>query len=194
MGIQWLREVKGVAQGHTATKQNCWGCRARHFNVRDQPKPKLATLGPCSLRTSLGSNSPVLGEKHMGRSSRVLKGSKVTTTPSPSRRGGDSCTQLRLQKGKVMGEKAAIVCCPEWGQGAALPGHSALPRPPPRLRKPCSGGGASSLSCLIRIQDIQQWALLRAGQVCDEGNPEQLEGNPQAWGVSVPIKVPRIRS
>lgn len=33
--------------------------------------------------------------------------------------------------------------------------------------------GLALLSCLIRIQDIQQWALLRAGQVCDEGNPEQ---------------------
>lgn len=37
--------------------------------------------------------------------------------------GGDNCTGLRLQKGKVMREKAAIVCCPEWGQGVALPGH-----------------------------------------------------------------------
>lgn len=72
----------------------------------------------------------------MGRSSRVIMGNRDATTPSPSGEG----EELRLQKGKVMGEKAAIVCCPESGEGAARPGHCALPRPPPKLRKPCSGG------------------------------------------------------
>lgn len=116
-----------------------------------EPWESLSTLPEVSFA------SKQRDQRRVGAPGVLLKGSRDASHPRPLRgRGGDSCKQLRLQKGH--GEKAAIVCGGRVGAGRRSPRTlcSAQPPPPPAcLRKPHPGGLGGGLAlCLAPSTQI----------------------------------------
>lgn len=101
-----------------------------------EPWESLSTLPEVSFA------SKQRDQRRVGAPGVLLKGSRDASHPRPLRgRGGDSCKQLRLQKGH--GEKAAIVCGGRVGAGRRSPRTlcSAQPPPPPPVSgSPILGG------------------------------------------------------
>lgn len=69
-------------------------------------------------------------------------------TPGPLREGEETAAYSSGCR-KVMGRKQPLCVAGEWGQGATLPGLSALPSPLPVSEAPSwgVGWGAGSLPC-----------------------------------------------
>lgn len=138
---QWLREIRVLAQGHKASEWGCWDVDPA------QDARNRALFTPTALLLFLplrkkpqvgkgpGGHSPLLGEKQTletrrgGQDRVLLRGRGDVAHPRPLGRGEETAA-YSSGCGKVTGEKAAIVCLQEWGQGTSLPGHCALPRPP----------------------------------------------------------------
>lgn len=116
-----------------------------------EPWESLSTLPEVSFA------SKQRDQRRVGAPGVLLKGSRDASHPRPLRgRGGDSCKQLRLQKGH--GEKAAIVCGGRVGAGRRSPRtlcSAQPPPPPPCLRKPHPGGLGGGLAlCLAPSTQI----------------------------------------
>lgn len=109
------------------------------------------------------------GQERVGSPGVLFKGRGDATHPGPlGKGGGDSCIQLRLWKGHG-GESSHCVPQESGGQGASLPGHCALPRPPaPISGSPVFfGGGSEGLALCMpgSAQGVQRWAWAPQGRV-----------------------------
>ena len=125
----------------------------------------------------------------MGAPGVLLKGSRDASHPRPlAGGGGDSCIQLRLQKGH--GEKAAIVCGRRVGAGSHSPRTLRSAQPPARLRSPILGGWVggwlSALPLVLKLSTVvptgggDRLGVMRASLSRRQFSGPSLRGRPSA--------------
>lgn len=139
-----------------------------------EPWESLSTLPEVSFA------SKQRDRRRVGAPGVLLKGSRDASHPRPLRGGGgDSCKQLRLQKGH--GEKAAIVCGRRVGAGRRSPRTLCSAQPPACLRKPHPGGlgGGLALCLAPSTQIVHSGPHWGRGQARGD-EPLPAEGSSQA--------------
>lgn len=156
----WLREVRAVAQGHTADEQDCWDVDPGTLDTRSHAMfiptafpPFLPGRGQAQVGKGPGSHSLLPGEQQtletrsgarigwelLGCFSRA---GEMPPIPGPLGEGEETAAHS-LSCGKVTGEKAAIVCLQRVGAGSFSPRTLCSARAPhPSLRNPCAGWGS----------------------------------------------------
>lgn len=151
-GLEGLLKVAQLRSGNAGTHTQAMRCRTQAMFIPTALPLLLPLRGKPHVGKGPGSHSPPLGRSKLWRQEGgagtgwELLGSFSRAGEMPPIQGplgeGEETAVYSSGSGKVMGEKAAIVCLQRVGAGSLSPRtlcSSQAPRP--SLRKPCLGGG-----------------------------------------------------